>query len=76
MYPVNYSVSFYPRGKKTKQLLELTMANHDPQARYKQVTGQSTRWWLAEEAFLGVNTIPSVLSLGIQHLLAMRVENS
>ena len=64
------------RGKKTKQLLELTMANHDLQAIYKQVSGQPVRQWLAEEVFLGTNTIPFVPYLGIQHLLVTTVENS
>ena len=54
----------HPRCKKTKQLLELIMANHNPQAIYKQIFGQPIRQWLAERAFLDANIIPFRPQLG------------
>ena len=54
----------YPRDKKTKQLLELTMANHNSQVIYKQVSDQLKRQWLAKGVSLGVNIITFMPLLG------------
>ena len=66
----------HSRGEKTKQLLALTMANHNPQETYKAGFWSADETVSEEGTFLGMNTIPSVPQLGVQHLLAATVKNS
>ena len=64
----------YSKGKKTEQLEVLIKASHNPQAIYKQASGQLIRQWLAEGVFLGVNTRPFVPQLWAQLLCNNRGE--
>ena len=80
MHPVHEGVTLHCRGRKTKQLSELTMADHNTQAIYKQVSSQPIRpirlAEASEASFLGMNIIPCAPQLGVQHLFATTVENS
>ena len=73
MHPVHYTLG---AGKDRVVTQGQAMAYHNPQTIYKHVFGLSIRWWLAEGAFLGMNTIPFVPKLRVQHLLATTVGNS